>query len=208
MEFETSDIFPYRTLRNATIISNTMVIRTFLSRLRPVAANAVAIALILGFYQLQLVPHISVDTVAFLWQLAIWYLLIFAAFACVAPVGTSKGEHLLRASVKVAMGKYRSVTDEERLVALVVLVKAYFIPIMVQFMIQNFAETVRLLSVLLSDSGITLMSMQGFNILIYPILFATMLVIDVSYFVYGYIVDHPRFGSPIRSVEPLSLIHI
>ncbi len=91
-------------------------------------------------------------------------------------------------------------THEEKTALLFILVKAFFLPVMLNFAIDNFRSVSWYLSVV-SGNGVDL-SISGFNSFIYPGLIALLLLIDVVYFTFGYTFESAKLKNTVRSVEP------
>ncbi len=91
------------------------------------------------------------------------------------------------------------ISKPEKIASLFLLVKFFFIPIMINFLYANFTAV---------DSGLSgvfqtenLLSLDEFNKLIFPLLFSSLLFIDTAYFVFGYLVESKKLNSQVRSVD-------
>ncbi len=91
------------------------------------------------------------------------------------------------------------ISHEDRTAILFLLVKFYFTPIMIHFMVGNAGDTLTHWHELKQGSftGATLF-IQGW----YPILFSAFFLIDTTFFVFGYLFEHPFLKNTVRSVEP------
>ncbi len=93
---------------------------------------------------------------------------------------------------------------EEHAAVLNLGVKAVFVPLMCLWLPGNFAMLVNVLG-----DGIRAFASQPFTTWyvehLHWILWWTILSIDVLYFTIGYLVEHPRLGNVIRTVEPTAL---
>jgi protein-S-isoprenylcysteine O-methyltransferase Ste14 len=90
-------------------------------------------------------------------------------------------------------------THEEKTSILFILVKLFFLPIMINFFFGNLGD--------LQDSWPLLSAghlnfYELFNNAIYPLLLAAIFLIDTIIFAVGYAIDHPWLKNTIRSVEP------
>jgi hypothetical protein len=175
-----------------------------LARLRPVAANAVVIAIALAAYRA--LPLSLIGAPSVLWSIlffaSILYLLGHSQVALIRGPRTSKGELVLSLCRKILKEEWSATTADERLALRVVAVKFFFIPLMLSFIITNGTDLYMLLTSLPARAGTEgLISMLAFNTTWYPLLFNALLLTDVSFFMFGYLVDHAVFGNVIRSVD-------
>lgn len=87
-----------------------------------------------------------------------------------------------------------SFTSNEKTALLSVLVKAFFLPMMLFWLLENFANIIQNWEqYLLSDNFFP----NGYWVFFHVIIF-----IDVIFFTLGYILEHPKLGNEIKSVEP------
>ena len=173
-------------------------------RFRPVVANAVVIGVLLILYKIEPFPSLAVpdqvwNTLAFM---ALAYLAGFASYALVWQPAPSKGELVLALFRKLLLRQRTHITGEEKLALFITLLKAYFLPVMTAFLINNAVLLQEHVTILMGfPDWRTVLSVAVFNTAWYPFLFVSFLMVDVAYFTFGYIVDHPRFGNVIRSVD-------
>jgi protein-S-isoprenylcysteine O-methyltransferase Ste14 len=88
-------------------------------------------------------------------------------------------------------------TRQERVALLAVLVKAIYLPLMINWLIYHIAEAWGAGQ----DLPTTADPLQTGYLLLCNLLF----VVDVLFFAIGYAIEHPRLGNEIRSVEPTLL---
>lgn len=91
----------------------------------------------------------------------------------------------------------RPLSSQEKVAVLAVVVKLFFLPLMIAWLFNHARDTIFHLDALMASgnffpSGFWL----AFNI---------VFLIDVGCFTVGYAVEHPRLGNEIRSVEPTAL---
>jgi len=92
---------------------------------------------------------------------------------------------------------------EEKTALLFVIVKIFFLPLMINFMLTNYrAMTTGLADI---DSLGAVFTIEGFNNILFPLLFSTFIFVDTAFFTFGYLVESRWLGSKVRSVEPTVL---
>lgn len=96
-----------------------------------------------------------------------------------------------------------SLTKEEKRAVLFNLVKLFFIPLMISFLIGNYAGLKQNYQNV--GSMQELFSIDGFNTVLYPLLFSLFLLVDTAFFAFGYLVEADVLKNKIRSVEPTVL---
>lgn len=96
--------------------------------------------------------------------------------------------------------KLPKITDEEKRAILFALVKAFFLPIMMNFFFSNGRIFLNFWASFV-EQGFPL-NVPMFNIIIYPMLFNLLFLIDTAFFVFGYSVESKALGNEVRSVEP------
>ncbi len=89
---------------------------------------------------------------------------------------------------------------DEKNILLFSLVKFFFLPMMINFLIGNFSDMDTAYKNW-KNSG-HLVSIYGFNNFIYPLLISLFLLIDTAYFLFGYSVEAKALKNRVRSVEP------
>jgi protein-S-isoprenylcysteine O-methyltransferase Ste14 len=91
----------------------------------------------------------------------------------------------------------RTPDKEERVAILAFIVKAFYLPLMLVWLVQH-ADAIY-------SNGYKLMSSDTFLPHGYWLLFNLAFLVDVSFFTLGYAIEHPKLGNEIRSVEPTAL---
>ncbi len=92
---------------------------------------------------------------------------------------------------------------EEKRALLFGVVKFYFIPIMLNFLHANVTGFNSSWNNL--DGAANLFTTDGFNNLLYPMLFSLFLLVDTAFFAFGYLFEASFLSNKIRSVEPTAL---
>lgn len=87
-----------------------------------------------------------------------------------------------------------TLTPNEKTALLSVLVKAYFLPMMLLWMFENFNNVIQNSELYIGGASFF---PNGYWVFFYFILF-----IDVIFFTLGYILEHPKLGNEIKSVDP------
>lgn len=90
--------------------------------------------------------------------------------------------------------KNLSLTNVEKTALLSILVKAFFLPMMLFWLLENLSNVIQngeqfLLNYTFFPNG-------------YWVFFYIILFVDVFFFTLGYILEHPKLGNEIKSVEP------
>jgi protein-S-isoprenylcysteine O-methyltransferase Ste14 len=93
-----------------------------------------------------------------------------------------------------------SITRQEKISILFLLVKAFFLPVMLNFLFSNYTEA----------QGHFIQwnfrwSIYIFNTVLYPLALAMILFVDTLFFSFGYLIESKHIGSSVRSVEPTVL---
>lgn len=96
-----------------------------------------------------------------------------------------------------------SLSETERVVCLFLVVKIFFLPLMLNFFFDNFHSLVNQAHVAGSASAI--FSIYGFNTFLFPLLFTLILYVDTAFFTFGYIFEASVLRNKVRSVEPTFL---
>ncbi|MBI2285647.1 hypothetical protein HYU82_02390 [Candidatus Saccharibacteria bacterium] len=79
-------------------------------------------------------------------------------------------------------------------------VKFFFVPMMLNFLYSNYNAFSGQLAGL--DSLSVLFTIEGFNSLLFPLLFTLFILIDVVFFAFGYLFEAGFLANRVRSVEP------
>ena len=103
--------------------------------------------------------------------------------------------------------KELTVSKEERVSLLFYLVKLYFIPVMLGFLIGNTASLINLFPALkdIYKTGSASELKKIFLLLVFPLMFHLILVIDTVIFVFGYLFESKILKNIVKSVEPTAL---
>jgi protein-S-isoprenylcysteine O-methyltransferase Ste14 len=145
------------------------------------------------------------------------YVLIFFTLANNSQLKQSKALLTATALKKILIGIGRFVktgprdythplskmSKAEKRALLFALVKFIFIPMMINFLFNNYEDFRQNIASL--GSWGELFSVKGFNDLIYPLLFSLFLLIDAAFFAFGYFFEAGFLKSSLRSVEPTVL---
>ncbi len=187
-------------------------------RLKYYGANLAIYCLAIGFYAAT--PYyqhaLNSQTIHWLIILAAGYTLLAPAFYLTiseAKLAPSRGFAVLAALRRLGLAYFnyfsrRSAarpkwTEAERVSILFFGVKFFFLPMMLGFLIGNLANLHGHLSSL-PPLG-SLLSRDGFNGVLYPLLLSLFLLIDVAIFSFGYLFESRLLGNRVRSVEPTFL---
>lgn len=94
----------------------------------------------------------------------------------------------------------------EKIAVLFAAVKFFFLPLMMNFMLVNgqamFVQS-RRLAALPSDSAADWIAVG--NGIVYPLALAFIFFVDTLWFTFGYLIESPRLGNVVKSVEPTML---
>lgn len=93
-----------------------------------------------------------------------------------------------------------TISKAEKTSVLFLLVKAFFLPIMVNFFLGNYGNAQNQLQICLSRQFV--LTMQSLYTLIFPMLINVFLLIDTGLFFFGYSVETARCNNVVKSVEP------
>jgi protein-S-isoprenylcysteine O-methyltransferase Ste14 len=94
-------------------------------------------------------------------------------------------------------------SETERVAILFLLVKAFFLPLMLNFFFDNYHSLISQAHSVGSASAI--FSISGFNTFLFPLLFSAILYVDTAFFTFGYIFESGFLHNRVRSVEPTFL---
>ena len=126
----------------------------------------------------------------------------YLALVTLKRLGSDYGNYLQKLITK-AFYPAPKISREERTNLLFMIVKLFFLPIMVNFLFANISA-VRHSVDTISAQGLGL-SLTSFNGLIYPFIFSTLLLIDTAYFTFGYAVESRALDNKVVSVDPTFL---
>lgn len=151
----------------------------------------------LSYYKNFLIP----ETQTTLFYLAFTYTIIgffYYTFHQIEPTQQTKGMHLFNALKKLP--NIYQINKEERTAILFILVKIFFLPVMLNFVFDNYSS-------LASFSG-TIINLQSpfavaslINIL-YPFALSLIFLIDTSFFAFSYAFEAKFLKNIVKSVEP------
>jgi len=88
----------------------------------------------------------------------------------------------------------RNLLDEERVAIRTIVIKLFFLPMMLAWVVYHWHQVV--------SHGMDFLRQPAFLPSGYWFLFNLAFLVDVSCFLIGYAIEHPRLGNEIRSVEP------
>ncbi|MBU0959235.1 MAG: hypothetical protein KKB31_04805, partial [Nanoarchaeota archaeon] len=157
------------------------------------------------------------ETQTILLYLAIAYTILGFLFYLLTPenkIKKSKGVIIFYAIARISEGtikyfKSKKTPDkkpfpklekQEKTALLFVFVKFFFLPIMLNFFLNNYFALKSNVHTLTDLS--TLFTIQGFNFILFPFLLASIFFIDTLWFAFGYAFEATLLKNTIRSVEP------
>ncbi len=133
--------------------------------------------------------------------LAIAYTVFGLGFHLTAPASRiTRNKGTLFFSFLKKAANFQNMEKEEKVNALFLAVKFFFMPMMINFAFDNYFAIKSNIAIIGNQSS--LLSMAGFNIFIFPFILAAMFFIDTAYFSFGYVFDAGFLRNKIRSVEP------
>lgn len=92
------------------------------------------------------------------------------------------------------------ISHQEKTVFLFLLVKAFFLPMMANFLFGSLNDFQGWFGVWRAQDFAV--SMQSFNSIVYPVLIALIFGVDTAYFAFGYAIENSWLRNSVRSVEP------
>ena len=150
------------------------------------------------------------DTQQTLLAIATIYTIIGFIYYSLFPKKQTKGTIILNIIIKTIQKIYKyftkplvfteNITKTEKTILLFVLVKAFFLPIMLNFFLGNLNVIKNQISTLSTTLSIT-----TFNLSLFPIIMSLIFIIDTLYFSFGYTTEAKFLKNKIRSVEPTLL---
>ena len=108
----------------------------------------------------------------------------------------------LRSLRKKAHSHSPTLEKHEKTTILFVLVKIFFLPLMLNFAFGNLTSAKRQLIEIFEGSLSSLLSIDSFNFAIFPLLLTLIFFIDTAYFAFGYAIESKYLKSKVLSVEP------
>ncbi len=91
-----------------------------------------------------------------------------------------------------------STDHKEKRAILFLLVKFFFLPVMINFLFGNWTDLTHAWRNMNTSAGLHELLVNGWYALLIPLIF----FIDTLYFTFGYAVEHSRLRNTVRSVEP------
>jgi len=92
------------------------------------------------------------------------------------------------------------IDPKEKTILLFVLVKIFFLPLMLNFFFDNIHSVAAHFT---NWQNISLLfSISSFNTILFPLLLSLLLTIDTSFFIFGYSIESSKLKNQVRSVEP------
>jgi len=108
--------------------------------------------------------------------------------------------NIIKKIAKLPSAKSLNITKQEKTTALFVLVKFFFLPLMLNFFYSNLFVVKSQISNL--PGFLTLFTTNSFNHLLFPLIISFIFLIDTLYFSFGYSFESNTLKNKIRSVEP------
>lgn len=184
-----------------------MLIKKEAKRFKGFFLNLVLIWLIFSFYKAfsYYQNFLRQETYSTIFYLALAYTILgffYYFFVKFEKIKTTKGELVFRFLFKTIKLKFRQITKQEKIALLFVLVKIFFLPIMLNFLLNNFYAFKNQFSQITLDS---IISVSGFNNLFFPLALTSIFFIDTLWFSFGYAFEAGALKNTIRSVEPTFL---
>ncbi len=182
-------------------------------------SNAIIIWLAIIFYRNNkyYINYLSNNTQNTLFYLAMAYTVagfLYYLFVSEKRINESKGTILLSSLKRtvrdftIYLRNFSSdirhapprLSQEEKNNILFLLVKLFFLPLMIQFFFGNLNALMTQIP-RLNDLSVVF-SVQGFNLLIFPAVISLFFLVDTLYFVFGYSIEADFLKNKVRSVEP------
>ncbi|MFH1585245.1 MAG: hypothetical protein ABIB79_00575 [archaeon] len=177
------------------------------NRYKPYFFNLVLIWLTILFYNINnyYSNFIRDDSYTTIFYLALGYTTIGLFYYSAIPfnrIKNSKGTLIFNALKRIVRGKFK-LEKIEKVAILFIIVKIFFLPIMLNFFFQNFNSVKSQLPNLLSFSSASII--PAFNLILFPFLLTLIFMIDTLWFSFGYAFEGSALNNTIRSVEPTIL---
>lgn len=174
--------------------------KPIINRFKPYFLNLVLIWLVFLLYKT--LPYynsfIRQDTLKTLLYLCLAYTILAFFYYLLIPfnkIKETKGTSILK-----AIQHFPSLEKEEKTAVFFVIVKIFFLPIMLNFFFSNL-NSFKLQLVNFSNP-LSLLTINSFNLVIFPFLLTTIFLVDTLWFSFGYSFESKFFKNEIRSVEP------
>jgi protein-S-isoprenylcysteine O-methyltransferase Ste14 len=184
------------------------------------AANLAMLWLSLLFYRTNhyYLRFLSERTQAILLWLAIGYSAVGVVFSALRPEAKPSRAYIglagawrwarnarayLQSFPNPASFGLRGISSEERNSLLFLLLKFFYLPMMIEFLVANWDL---LAGLWWSYSGvIRLPRLKAFNEFVFPCLINAFFIIECAFYAFGYAFESPRLKNAVRSVEPTVL---
>ncbi len=185
------------------------------NKLRPFILNLILIWLAILFYRTTnyYTNFLRHDTQLILLTLAITYTVFGFIYYSVCPRKETKGVIILSILKKITTKVYKyltapmvitdKITKKEKIICLFILVKIFFLPIMLNFFLSNLHVAKN--QFLNFPSFTSLLTINSFNVILFPFLISLIFLIDTLWFSFGYTLEAEFLKNKIRSVEPTIL---
>lgn len=191
--------------------------RTVSLRWRNLAASAAAVAVACIAYWAAPYNHAQLEArygtassfsgTQFLVAAALLYCAALAVYYLAVPVpATAKALRFWRVLGQVARSpgapSSRQLAQEDRVAVLSTILKAFFAPLMVMWVMVSILDAIARTSTLFAE-GVPIDELGAwFDQFGFLLLLKLILIVDVLYFTVGYLVELPPLGNEIRSVDP------
>ncbi|MFH1326623.1 MAG: methyltransferase [archaeon] len=158
---------------------------------------------------------IRLETITTIYYLAFTYTIFGFLYYLITPqkkIKQGKGFILFRALKRIIKSLYYLIRfpklktsfpkleQKEKVALLFVIVKIFFLPIMLNFFFANYFSVKYQISNL--PNFLSLININSFNTILFPLLLASIFLIDTLWFSFGYTVEAGFLKNKIRSVEP------
>jgi len=170
--------------------------------------NLILIWVIILLYRL--LPYyknfLRTETQIILLSLALIYTTLgFVYYLFVLPekIKETKGSQIFNLLKKLLNCKTSKIDSKEKTAFLFVIVKIFFLPLMINFFLNNFFSLKNQLPNLNYFSAVS--PTDAFNLIIFPLILTLIFFADTLWFTFGYTVETKFLKNKIRSVEPTIL---
>lgn len=175
--------------------------------LRAYLFNIIIIWFAILFYNLlSYYKHfLRVEAQSFLFYCAVFYTVIGFFYYLLKKdyKESTKGEDIFNLVLNLITFNFSKITKKQKTSFLFVIVKVFFLPLMINFVIGNYYYLKSNLHIFTSFSS--LLTINSFNSVLFPILLGLIFFIDTLWFAFGYLAEAGFLKNKIRSVEPTFL---
>ncbi len=156
------------------------------------------------------------ETIKTIFILAYSYTIIGLIYYIIIPsekINPSKGHIIFRSLKRVSKDTWHYIKNfnspyrkspkmehHEKTAILFLLVKIFFLPLMLNFFYDNFSYVKNNLSIF--KNPLSLLSVDAFNNILFPVIVGIVFLIDTSWFCFGYTFEAGFLKNKVRSVEP------